>query len=237
MKSHSIESSLGGLRRAVSVALLMAFGGNAAWAGTTTTGVDKPALQTAVFAGGCFWGIEAVFEHVRGVADVRSGYAGGKAGTANYDTVSGGQTGHAEAVEIVFDPAVVSYGQLLKVFFAVAHDPTQLNRQEPDRGTQYRSAIFYRSAAQQRAATTYIREVGQAGVFGNKKIVTQVTPLLQFFPAESYHQDFARLNPDHPYIRYWDAPKVADLKRSLPDLYVDQVMQKKSSLLPAGSRK
>ena len=237
MKSHSIESSVGGLRRAVSVALLMASGASAAWASTTTTGVDKPALQTAVFAGGCFWGIEAVFEHVRGVADVRSGYAGGNASTANYDTVSGGQTGHAEAVEIVFDPAVVSYGQLLKVFFAVAHDPTQLNGQVPDRGAQYRSAIFYRSAAQQRAATTYIREVGQAGVFGDKKIVTQVTPLLQFFPAESYHQDFARLNPDHPYIRYWDAPKVADLKRSLPDLYVDQVMQKKLSSLPAGSRK
>ncbi|MCX7041688.1 MAG: peptide-methionine (S)-S-oxide reductase MsrA [Gammaproteobacteria bacterium] len=197
----------------------------------------KPALQTAVFAGGCFWGVEAVFEHVRGVADVRSGYAGGSAATANSDAIGSGLTGHAEAVEVVFDPAVISYGQLLKVFFSVAHDPTQLNRQGPDRGTQYRSAIFYGSAAQQRAATTYIREVGRAGLFGGKPVVTQVTPLVKFFPAEDYHQDFARLNPNHPYISYWDAPKVAQLKRDLPDLYVVQDMQKKLSLLPSGSRK
>ena len=237
MTSNSIKLPLARLRLAVATALFMAVAAGTAYAGTTPSAPDRPALQTAVFAGGCFWGIEAVFEHVRGVADVRSGYAGGNAMTANYETVSGGQTGHAEAVEVVFDPALVSYGQLLKVFFRVAHDPTQLNRQTPDSGTQYRSAIFYGNAAQQRAATTYIREVGQAGVYGDKKIVTQVTPLVQFFPAESYHQDFARLNPNHPYIRYWDAPKVVDLKKTLPDLYADQVMQKKLSLLPSGSRK
>jgi len=160
MKFNSIQVSLAGIRVAAAAALLMTAGASVAWAGTTASAVDKPALQSAVFAGGCFWGIEAVFEHVRGVSDVRSGYAGGSAVTANYETVSGGQTGHAEAVEVVFDPALVSYGQLLKVFFSVAHDPTQLNRQDPDRGTQYRSAIFYTNAAQQRAATTYIREVG-----------------------------------------------------------------------------
>ncbi len=221
MSLHSIQDSVARFRLSAIVALMMAAAATAASAGPNDAVASKPALQTAIFAGGCFWGIEAVFEHVRGVADVRSGYAGGSAVTANYDAVGGGQTGHAEAVEVVFDPAVVSYGQLLKVFFSVAHDPTQLNRQDPDRGTQYRSAIFHVNAGQQRAATTYIREVGQAGVFGNKPIVTQVTPLVKFFPAEGYHQDFARLNPNHPYIRRWDAPKVAHLKRDLPDLYVD----------------
>ena len=226
MTSTSYKVSSARLRVAAATALLLAVGAGSALAGPSATTNNKPALQTAVFAGGCFWGIEAVFEHVRGVADVRSGYAGGSAVTANYETVSGGQTGHAEAVEVVFDPTVVSYGQLLKVFFTVAHDPTQLNRQTPDSGTQYRSAIFYTSAAQQRAASTYIAEVGRAGIFGDKKIVTQVTPLARFFPAESYHQDFARLNPNHPYIRYWDAPKVTDLKKTLPDLFTDQLKQK-----------
>ncbi len=224
MDFHSIQKSIARFRLAAFAALVMAAAASAASAGPNDTGSSKPSLQTAVFAGGCFWGVEAVFEHVRGVANVRSGYAGGSAVTANYDTVGGGQTGHAEAVEVVFNPAVVSYGQLLRVFFSVAHDPTELNRQGPDRGTQYRSAIFHANAAQQRAATTYIRQVGQAGAFGNKPIVTQVTPLVKFYPAEDYHQDFARLNPNHPYIRYWDAPKVAQLKRDLPDLYVDSVI-------------
>ena len=237
MNPYSIEKSRTLICIATLAALLMAAGTSVASAGQKAAVPTQPVLQTAVFAGGCFWGVEAVFEHVRGVVDVRSGYAGGHAVTANYDTVTGGQTGHAEAVEVMFDPSVVSYGQLLKVFFSIAHDPTQLNRQGPDRGTQYRSAIFYATAAQQRAASTYIREVGQAGAFGSKPVVTQVTPLAQFFPAEDYHQDFARLNPGHPYIRYWDAPKVAHLKRDLPDLYADQVMQKKLSLLPSGSRK
>lgn len=237
MNWPSIEKPGRLIRLAAIGAMMIASITNSAMAARAEAGPSKPALQTAVFAGGCFWGVEAVFEHVRGVLDVRSGYAGGNALTANYETVVGGRTGHAEAVQVRYDPAVISYGQLLKVFFSIAHDPTQLNRQGPDRGTQYRSAIFHANAAQQRAATTYIREVGKAGVFGNNPVVTQVTPLVKFFPAEEYHQDFARLNPNHPYIRTWDAPKVAHLKRDLPDLYVVQDMQKKLSLLPSGSRK
>ena len=237
MNSLSLKRPGTRIRVAAIGAMMLAAATSSALAAQNDAAVFKPTLQSAIFAGGCFWGVEAVFEHVRGVANVRSGYAGGNAGTANYDTVSGGQTGHAEAVEVIYDPAVISYGQLLKVFFSIAHDPTQLNRQGPDRGTQYRSAIFHANAAQQRAATTYIREVGRSGVLGSKPIVTQVTPLVRFFPAEDYHQDFARLNPNHPYIRQWDAPKVAHLKRDLPDLYVVQDMQKKLSLLPSGSRK
>ena len=186
--------------------------------------VDAPiagrnGLQTAVFAGGCFWGVEAVFEHVKGVRDASSGYAGGTAATADYGTVSSGRSAHAESVKVVFDPAVISYGQLLKVFFSVAHDPTQLNRQGPDRGSQYRSAIFTTSPEQRRIATAYIAQMSAAKSFGNKPIVTQVGPLKAFFPAEKYHQDFARLNPTHPYISYWDAPKVAALKKEFPALY------------------
>ena len=181
--------------------------------------VAKAGMQTAVFAGGCFWGVEAVFEHVKGVRDASSGYAGGAAATADYDTVSGGQSGHAESVKVIFDPSVISYGQLLKVFFSVAHDPTQLNRQGPDRGTQYRSAIFYASPEQQRIAAAYIAQMSAAKTFGNQPIVTQVVPLKTFYPAERHHQDFARLNPAHPYITYWDAPKVARLKREFPGLY------------------
>jgi len=175
--------------------------------------------QVAVFAGGCFWGVEAVFEHVKGVKQVTSGYAGGTAGTARYPAVSSGQTQHAESVRIVYDPAKVSYGQLLKVYFSVAHDPTQLNRQGPDTGPQYRSAIFYGNAAQKAAATAYIAQLERAKVF-DRPVVTQVVPLQEFYPAEAYHQDFARLNPYHPYIVYHDAPKVRNLKSKLPDLYV-----------------
>ena len=185
--------------------------------------LDPPAksavLQTAVFAGGCFWGVEAVFEHVRGVTNVVSGYAGGKAADAHYETIGGGQTGHAESVRVSFDPKLVSYGTLLKVFFSVAHDPTQLNRQGPDRGTQYRSAIFYGDAGQQRVASAYMAQMGKAGTFGKAPIVTQVAPLQAFYPAEAYHQDFARLNPTHPYIVVHDAPKVARLKARYPQLY------------------
>ena len=189
-----------------------------------TPGFDAPlasktGTQTAVFAGGCFWGIEAVFEHVKGVRDASSGYAGGSAASADYETVSGGSSGHAESVKIVFDPSIISYGQLLKVFFSVAHDPTQLNRQGPDRGSQYRSAIFTTSPEQQRIATAYIAQMTAARTFGDKPIVTSVVPLKAFFPAEKYHQDFARLNPTHPYITYWDAPKVAALKREFPAWY------------------
>jgi peptide-methionine (S)-S-oxide reductase len=179
-------------------------------------------MQTAVFAGGCFWGVEAVFEHVKGVKDVTSGFSGGDASTAHYETVSEGESGHAESVKVVFDPAVVSYGQLLKVFFSVAHDPTQLNRQGPDRGTQYRSVVFYGNPEQQKIAAAYIAQMTAAKTFGNAPIVTQVVPLKAFYPAESYHQDFARLNPNHPYIMFHDAPKVAHLKQQFPALYRDQ---------------
>ena len=186
--------------------------------------LDAPApaqagLQTAVLAGGCFWGVEAVFEHVKGVTSVVSGYAGGREGNPSYEAVSSGATGHAEAVRVVFDPRQVSYAQLLKVYFSVAHDPTQLNRQGPDRGTQYRSAIFYSSPAQQRVAAAYIAQMGKAATFGKAPIVTQLAPLAKFWPAEAYHQDFARLNPTHPYIVVHDAPKVARLKARYPGMY------------------
>ena len=185
--------------------------------------LDVPAAssvgpQTAVFAGGCFWGVEAVFEHVKGVTNVVSGYAGGKPSQADYETVSSGQTGHAESVRVTWDPAKLSYGQLLQVFFSVAHDPTQLNRQGPDRGPQYRSAIFYANAEQRRIAAAYIAQMTAAHTF-EAPIVTQLVPLQGFFPAEAYHQDFARLNPTHPYIVYHDAPKVARLKERYPALY------------------
>jgi peptide-methionine (S)-S-oxide reductase len=176
-------------------------------------------LQEAVLAGGCFWGVEAVFEHVKGVTNVVSGYAGGKVPSPGYEAVSSGTTGHAESVRIVFDPKQVSYAQLLKVYFSVAHDPTQLNRQGPDTGTQYRSAIFYSTPEQQRIATAYIAQMGKAQTFGKAPIVTQVQPLATFWPAEAYHQDFARLNPTHPYIVFHDAPKVARLKARYPDMY------------------
>ena len=202
-------------------ALLFSTSALAAGEEVVLVGLDAPAgrTDTAVFAGGCFWGVEAVFEHVRGVVDVRSGYAGGRVANPRYAEVSDGDTGHAEAVEVVYDPAKVSYGQLLSVFFRVAHDPTQLNRQGPDSGTQYRSAIFYRTPAQQRAAQAYIRQLATAKAHGGKPVVTQLAPLQRFWPAEDYHQDFARLNPDHPYIRYWDAPKLVDLQRTLPSLW------------------
>lgn len=174
--------------------------------------------QTAVFAGGCFWGIEAVFEHVNGVKHVTSGYAGGSSATARYEIVGSGLTGHAESVKIVYDQAKVTYGQLLKVFFSVAHDPTQLNRQSPDSGTQYRSAIFASNEAQAKVARTYIAQLDAAHVFG-KPIVTTVNGAKPFFAAESYHQDYARRNPNDRYIVINDAPKVVHLKQLFPTLY------------------
>jgi peptide-methionine (S)-S-oxide reductase len=174
--------------------------------------------QTAVLAGGCFWGIEAVFENVKGVKSAESGYAGGTADTAQYETVSSGGTGHAESVRITYDPSQVTYGQLLKVFFAVAHDPTQLNRQGPDMGTQYRSAIFYANEEQKRIAESYIAQLDQAKVYGSK-IVTQVVPLQSFHEAEGYHQNYLVNHPNEPYIVYHDMPKLAALKKELPDLY------------------
>lgn len=178
----------------------------------------QAAEQTAVFAGGCFWGVDAVYKHVKGVTNVESGYAGGSAASANYEAVSTGRTGHAEAVRVRFDPAKVSYRQLLQVFFSVAHDPTQLNRQGPDRGTQYRSAIFHVDAAQQKAAQDYIGELTAARVYSSP-IVTQVVPLVQFYPAEDYHQNYLALHPYQPYIVIHDMPKLDRLRRDFPGLY------------------
>jgi peptide-methionine (S)-S-oxide reductase len=175
-------------------------------------------LDTAVFAGGCFWGIEAVFEHVKGVQDATSGYAGGRLASPSYEDVSSGQTGHAESVRVIYDRAAVSYGRLLQVFFSVAHDPTELNRQGPDVGTQYRSAIFYRNEAQKREAAAYIDQLTRAKYY-SRPIVTEVTALDKFFPAEAYHQDYMAHHPDQPYIVYNDAPKVEHLKKGFPDLY------------------
>jgi len=174
--------------------------------------------QTAVLAGGCFWGVEAVFEHVKGVSDVKSGYSGGSRETAQYQKVGTGDTGHAESVKITYDPAQITYGQLLKVFFSVAHDPTELNRQGPDTGTQYRSAIFYANDEQKRIAQAYIDQLNRAKVFG-RPIVTEVAALKSFNEAEAYHQDYLVNHPDEPYIVINDMPKVENLKKQLPGLY------------------
>jgi peptide-methionine (S)-S-oxide reductase len=176
------------------------------------------AEEKAVFAGGCFWGVEAVFEHVKGVIDVRSGYSGGTKATANYGTVSNGETQHAESVEIRFDPAKVTFEQLLYVFFAVAHDPTEIDRQGPDVGKQYRSVIFYVDEKQKKAAQSFIRAIEASKAFG-KPIATEVVPLVGFYVAENYHQDFLRNNPDHPYIVAHDLPKLSALKEKFPALY------------------
>lgn len=174
--------------------------------------------KTVVLAGGCFWGVEAVFEHVTGVTNVVSGYSGGTAQTAQYEIVSGGKTGHAEAVKITFDPSQISYSQLLKVFLSVAHDPTMLNRQGPDTGTQYRSAIFYSDEEQQRLAHNYIGELNKSQAF-RQPIVTQIVPLDSFYPAEDYHQDYLKHHPDNSYIIVNDQPKIENLRRQFPELY------------------
>ncbi len=176
--------------------------------------------QTAVFAGGCFWGTQAVFERVKGVVGTAAGYSGGSASTATYDQVTTETTGHAESVKVVYDPSKITYGQLLRIFFSVAHDPTQLNRQGPDVGTSYRSAIFYSNDEQKRLATEYIHQLDAAHVFP-KPIVTQVAPLKDFYRAEDYHQDYALNNPGNPYILVCDRPKIAALKQQFPDLFVD----------------
>jgi peptide-methionine (S)-S-oxide reductase len=177
-----------------------------------------PQTQTAVFAGGCFWGVEAVFRHVKGVKSAVSGYAGGTVKAPSYELVSTGTTGHAESVEVVFDPAQVTYGELLRVFFSVAHDPTELNRQGPDHGTQYRSAIFTTSDEQARVARAYIAQLDKAKVFASP-IVTQVVPLPAFYEAEAYHQNYAALHPTQPYIAFNDLPKVDHLREQFPALY------------------
>jgi peptide-methionine (S)-S-oxide reductase len=184
--------------------------------------IDVPAdpakgQQVAVLAGGCFWGVEGVYERVRGVKDAVSGFAGGAKETAHYEVVSTGRTGHAESVKVVFDPSQITYGQLLKIFFSVVHNPTELNRQGPDDGTQYRSAIFYENDDQKRVAEAYIAQLDAAHVFKHK-IVTQVVPLKGFYAAEGYHQHFLQNNPNYPYIVYNDLPKIAALKKEYPEL-------------------
>jgi peptide-methionine (S)-S-oxide reductase len=192
---------------------------------------EKPAggTERAVFAGGCFWGVQGVFQHVEGVSSAVSGYAGGDKSAADYHAVGSGRTGHAESVEVTFDPAKISYGKLLQVFFSVAHNPTQLNYQGPDTGPQYRSAIFPQNSEQEKVASAYIAELDKANLFGGK-IVTTLEGAKPFYPAEDYHQDFLTLNPTYPYIVYNDLPKIENLKRLFPDLYREKpvlVMQAK----------
>jgi len=182
-----------------------------------TTASNAP-QETAVFAGGCFWGVQAVFQHTNGVINAVSGYAGGKKETAKYEMVTGGQTGHAEAVQVTYDPRQVSYGKLLQVYFSVAHDPTQLDRQGPDHGTQYRSAVFYKDADQKQVTERYIAQLDAARAYP-AKIVTQVVPLTAFYPAEAYHQDYATLHPESPYIIAFDKPKIVNLKAVMPEVF------------------
>ena len=184
-----------------------------------STPAQTAPLDTVVFAGGCFWGVQAVFQHVNGVVSATSGYAGGRATRPSYEEVSTGSTGHAESVRVVYDPAKVSYAKLLDVFFTVAHDPTQLNRQGPDHGTQYRSALFYTNEAQRAATAAYIAQL----VKGGEKVVTEVAPLKAFYQAEAYHQDYATLHPNEPYIYYNDAPKIAALKKQYASLWTDKL--------------
>lgn len=212
----------------VTLTLASTLGCNHVTTATSTVTLPDPAVaaspanekkeQIAVFAGGCFWGVEAVFEHLKGVRNVTSGYAGGDAKTANYNAVSEGTTDHAEAVRITYDPSQISYEQLLKVFFSVAHDPTELNRQGPDTGTQYRSAVFYTDENQMTITQAYIALLSQSKVF-KRPIVTQVTALNTYFEAESYHQNYLARNPDQPYIVIHDKPKLANLRKQFPDLY------------------
>ena len=207
------------LARSIAAVLLLscAFGVAAETPQRARNGAGPP-IETAVFAGGCFWGVDAVFKHVKGVQEVVSGYAGGEAATAHYERVGHGDTGHAESVRVRFDPAQVSYSQLLQVFFSVAHDPTQLDRQGPDVGSQYRAAIFFVDAKQQGLARRYIDQLTQAHTFSSS-IVTQVVPLQAFYPAEAYHQDYLARHPDQPYIVFNDLPKLRQLSRRFPELY------------------
>jgi len=184
----------------------------------TRTARESGGLKTAIFAGGCFWGIEAIFSHLNGVKSAVSGYHGGSAATAHYDQVSDGNTGHAESVKVTYDPAVIRYDQLLRVLFSVGADPTALNYQGPDHGTQYRAAIVPLSAEQRAVATAYLAQMRSSGVW-NKPIVVAIENAKTFYPAEAYHQDFAKKNPDHPYIQRWDAPKVVALRTMFPSLY------------------
>jgi len=228
-KNSAVVSKITAVIAVVAIALLVfAAKGNRANAAEGGVALPNPSVdasltsipgrQTAVLAGGCFWGIQAVFQHVKGVKEATSGYAGGSVASPDYEEVSSGNTGHAESVKITFDPSQISYGQLLKVFFSVAHDPTQLNRQGPDTGTQYRSVIFYGNDEQQRIAQAYIAQLEQTKLF-SAPIVTQVVPLKAIYIDDAYHQNYATLHPDNPYIAINDAPKVEHLRLQLPDLY------------------
>ena len=215
----------------LAVCLVLAAFGFSLWLHAQTRGgipapKDDAALaqssgkETAIFAGGCFWGTQSVFERVKGVVATTAGYAGGSAATATYDQVTTETTGHAESVKVVYDPSKITYGKLLQIFFSVVHDPTQLNRQGPDVGTSYRSAIFYTNEEQRKISTEYIAQLNAAGAF-KKPIATEVTPLKGFYDAESYHQDYALHHPDNPYILVCDRPKVEALKKEFPDLFQD----------------
>ena len=215
----------------LAVCLVLAAFGFSLWMHAETRGgipapKDDAALaqnsgkETAIFAGGCFWGTQSVFERVKGVVATTAGYAGGSAATATYDQVTTETTGHAESVKVVYDPSKITYGKLLQIFFSVVHDPTQLNRQGPDVGTSYRSAIFYTNEEQRKISTEYIAQLNAAGAF-KKPIVTEVTPLKGFYDAEGYHQDYALHHPDNPYILVCDRPKVEALKKEYPDLFQD----------------
>lgn len=211
------------LLRAVALLSLSAAPRLSTPAATPATSITAPArLDTVVFAGGCFWGVQAVFQHVKGVVTATSGYAGGTVGNPAYDDVSTGRTGHAESVRVVFDPAKVSYDTLLDVFFTVAHDPTELNRQGPDVGTQYRSAIFFTSPAQHETTAKFVSALERSGRY-KRPIVTQISALRAFYPAEAYHQDYATLHPDAPYIVYNDAPKIEALRRQYASLWSDRI--------------
>jgi peptide-methionine (S)-S-oxide reductase len=183
-----------------------------------TTLARQPGKETAVFAGGCFWGVQGVFQHVKGVTSATSGYAGGTVENPYYELVSSGSTGHAESVKVVYDPSQITYGKLLKIFFSVAHDPTQKDRQGPDIGTQYRSAVFYTSEEQRKIAEAYIAQIDAAKIY-DRKIATQAAPLAAFYEAEDYHQDFLRKHPDNAYIQFNDLPKIERLKKSYPQQY------------------
>jgi len=205
----------------IGTACLMSAGGRLPSPATDVKAPDQK-TATAVFAGGCFWGVEGVFEKIKGVTNAVSGFAGGKkAPSGGYDEVSTGRTGHAESVEVTYDPSVITYGQLLQVFFSVVHDPTELNRQGPDEGTQYRSAIFYANDEQKRVAEAYIQQLTEAKAFKHK-IVTQVAPLTGFYPAEAHRQHFLQRNPTYPYIVYNDLPKIRELEKQFPELVAKQ---------------
>jgi len=219
--------------RLLTISLVLTVGGltTCRAADTRSTALPAPAMdaslatantkQIAVFAGGCFWGVQAVFQHVKGVISATSGYSGGARNTAEYETVSTGDTGHAESVMVTYDASQITYGELLRVFFSVAHDPTELNHQGPDYGSQYRSAIFYGNNEQESVARAYIAQLEKASVFAHP-IVTQIVPLVAFYPAEAYHQNYAALHPNDPYIVYNDAPKVVHLRQEFPNLYTEK---------------